>query len=290
MEFVMLVLIAAAIGAQQIVMKFATTKYIKSNAQYFMYNGILCLIAGIIAFIWKDKPLVMPQPTTIVLALLYGTSFIAASMFFVKAATSGPLSLTTLFANFSMIVVIVYSIMFLNEELGVLKILGIILIFVSFALINDFKSKGAKKEVSAKWLILVVFLVLINGSSQVFQKMHQSMLPGVDINEFLVIAYFCASIIAFIYLAFIKVKSKEKVFNKVGALIGVISGGLSLVGIKLIMILASKMDGSIMFPIINVLILVFVTFMSRMLFKERFTGKKILVIFIGIISVVLLSI
>ena len=93
-----------------------------------------------------------------------------------KAMEIGPLSYTTLFFSFGLLVPIVFGLFFWNENIGILQLIGLLLLLVTFYVGNESSQNGEQKW-GGKWLTFCIIAFIANGTLMVISKGHQIILP-----------------------------------------------------------------------------------------------------------------
>ena len=218
-------------------------------------------------------------------SLGFGTAYTVATVFSVLALACGSLALTSLVVSFSLMIPTLYGVIFLNEPSSTWFYAGIVTLLISLFLINYKKEDG---QITLKWGILVLIAAIGNGMCSTVQKMEQLAFNGNYKSEFMIVALIFVFIVTFL-LSFIKTKRDIVYCLKKGwhlsLVYGFLGGALNL----LVMILGNRMSVSLMFPMISAGGLVISYFLSKYLFKEKFTKMQIIGYIAGIISIVFLN-
>ena len=236
--------------------------------------------------------------TTVFYAVLLGSFSLLYQIFYVIALSKGRMTLTVIINNFGMLIPMLVSILFLNEEFTVLIGIGSALALLSLCLSVVNKSKKGKEDrkngEDAIWLILTLLVFLTNGIASMSQKLYTAR-AGEDFQlfEFVCIAYMIAAAEAFAVFAVLAPKDKKKGIKLVsgrtvligcgvGAALGVFQC-VNTVGMSLI-------PAPIYYPAYNCGTSLLLALIGAVLFKERFTLKQYIGIGIGIVAILLLCI
>ena len=202
-----------------------------------------------------------------------------------RALKSGPMGLTSAVVAFSLIVPVIYGVVFLNEVLTYKSFIAFVLIISAILLINKVGSE--RSNLSLSWWIFVVATLLLNGIYSVIQKQHQVEFPGEMRAEFMVVSMAVCTIIFFtahcIHILKKQSSGKKKIFN--GAASGVSNG---MVGF-LTLYLSSTQQASVMFSVISVCTVIAALLSGRIIFKERVSLKQMIGVACGVVAVVLLK-
>lgn len=280
MDAFLIFLVILGMSAQSITRKSFSTKY---NAP-FLFSFLSVGIAMLFFLFNAGKNFIFSFdyiPYAIVFALGYG----AATVFGFFAITHGSLGLTSLVTSYSLIIPTLYGILFLNEKPSVMLYIGLVLLFVSIFLINF--EKGEKK-ITVKWLIFVTLALVGNGICTTAQKVQQINQNGAYKNEFMTISLFIVTLFCLVFALFYHKKAFKPVFTKPIIVLPIICGGANALVNYLVMVL-SRIDASLLFPIISAGGIIMTGIISLTIYKERFTKQQIVGMILGIASVVFLN-
>lgn len=221
-------------------------------------------------------------------SLLFATSYSAATIGNYIALTCGPLSVTTLVIQCSLVMPTIYGIVILNERLKIFGYLGILLLILSLFLVN-FKS-SADGEISPKWLFWVSLGFIGNGMCSTTQKMQQLKFDGAYKNEFMIVALAIGTAV----MLFMSLKSERVPQNllksvstsfKYAFFRGISNGALNF----LVIIMTSLLPTAILFPVILAGSTVLTFVISLAFFKERLTLLQFIGYILGIISIIFIN-
>lgn len=223
--------------------------------------------------------------------LCYGTAygaFLFVSMLCGLAAlTSGPMAITSMLVSFSLIIPTLYGIIVLKEKVTVLGALGLVLICISFALIN--LKPDSETRISSKWLAFTVATMMSNGMCSVIQKMHQSAYVGLYRSEFMMFAslsslalFLCVFVVSRIGKS--NLPQRPIVYIK-GFMAGITNGGANFLSLYL----AATQPAAVLFPILSVCTSIASLTAGRVIFKEKLRKLQLVGFAVGIVSLVLVK-
>lgn len=223
-------------------------------------------------------------------ALIFGICFGTAVVFDTLAVLSGPLSITTLFISFSLLIPTFYGIIFNSELPGLFFYIGLAFLIVSLVAVN-LKKKGAKeKKTSVKWFIFTMLGFLGNGGCTVSQTAQQKAFNGAYKSELMIIALAFA-FIAIIIVAFITEKRSIWRNLKVGLpfhLLYAVSNGF--VNLFVMMLTGGNLlPVSVIFPTISAGGILGSALLAMIAYKEKLTKLQIAGIIFGAVAGVFLN-
>lgn len=261
-----------------------------SGAQKHLFNAILFGTIGLMfSFSLFGGGI---HPYTFVFGAVVGALSVLFQFSYLKAFSTGRVTLTVILNNFSMLIPMVYSIIFLNEGFGYIKIIATLLAAVSFFLVvkKDKNEKDIDGKVKIKWLIYTMLLFLSGGICSAVQKAYAVKMEEIQVFEFVAIAYFCAMLLSLVLFGFERIEHRDE---KVGAsgkmVLFAVLVGLSLGLFQCVNTYApSIIEGTVLYPAYNSGVSVLIAIIGAVLFKERLTVKQYIGSAVGILAVVLL--
>ena len=297
-SYVMLFGAICGISAQTIAFKLFNRNYMKNMSVYFLFQILHFGISALIVLAY-NRGFGDVRWETIVFAAVFSGFFITFFFCYSKAFQYGPLSLSTLFNSFSVLVPVFVSFVFWGEGLRAVKYIGLALLLLVFFLSSRTTSgeEGQeKKSISVKWVLFIAPAVVINGFLMVIQKWQQIITPGEEVSEFLicVFSFSCSICVAGFSVSRLVIKRREgssqpftpdKKFFGIAAMAGVATS----FGNILIVTLASIIPSVLLFPGVQGGAVILVTIISMLVLKERISLVGKLALVLGIVAIVLLA-
>ncbi|MBQ8657752.1 MAG: EamA family transporter [Clostridia bacterium] len=230
--------------------------------------------------------------TTFFFALGFACSFSICLYSSFMAIKTGPLSLSALISSFAILLPSLYSVIFLGESFTKWSVIGLVLLCVSFVLINKIE-KGEK--FNFRWLFFVSLSFLGNGINSILQKVHQETLKsqGLNANDYAVAFQFFAMIaVTLIFTVMLLIKRPKNMTKicKQGFLLAPLAGIANAGCNVLMLVLATMLSGVVLYPSISAGGIVFTFITALILYKERYTKWQYVGYSCGLISIILLSI
>ena len=257
----------------------------KCNDGAFFFGGMIALFA-MLFFIAVNRDWSY-RAGQLWYSFLFAVSYATTTICAVLAIKHGSLAKTSLIVSCSLLVPSVYGMLFLNEPVGFSLILGTVLLVISLVLINYEKDPT---PTTWKWLLLVAFAFLGNGSCSTVQKLQQTKFGESGKNVFMIVALAMVTVMLFGF-SFLSRGEKgchSTVFKK-GILWAALCGGLNGLCNYLVLYLNPHLPASVMFPVISAGSVVMVFIYATLFQHEKFDWKQKIGYALGVVSIVLLN-
>lgn len=283
MKAVFLVLAVLGISLQAITKKQYNAK--SCGKGVFTFGAVSVLVAWLFfLFLSRFKLTFAPEilPYALIFAISYGTATVTGFI----ALRLGALSLTSLITATSLVIPTLFGIFFYSERISVTFAVGFFLVLLSIVLMN---SKKSEVRISLGWAVSVFFAFLGNGVCSATQNAAQRELLGRYKYEFMIISLSVVFLILLISALFAErgeIASHLRCGAHYMAICGIANGAVNLV----VMLLATRMPASVMFPVMSAGGIILSSLVSRFVYRERLSPKQLAALFFGITAVVLMNI
>lgn len=285
MSFLLVAVELAAQVAQSVFIKLFGRKCKKGDITFTALMVLTALV--FFAFMSIGKPFslgVLPY------ALLFAITYACGTLMYILAITCGSMGLTALIISYSLIIPTLYGIIFWNESLTTVQIIGIAALCISLFLVRE-QPEPQKKAASLKWLIFMILAFIGNGACSVVQRQQQIVFGEKFDMCFMVISLAVASVIMIAAVALLDRKNFKAAVK--GGLLPAIGCGVSNGVANLFVMLTlglGLMSASIFFPIIAAGQTILTFAVSMIFFGERFIARQWVGIAVGTVSLVLMNI
>lgn len=230
---------------------------------------------------------------TLLLAVAFGSGIWYYSSLKVKAAACGPMSVLTMsYVIGGVIVPTLYGILFLDEPIILHKMLGILLILLSF--VPLLMASRHRMVFSVKFWLLCLLLLLFNGVLMTISKVAQTYSEPEYSMDYVALYFFfyfiiaCASMVKNLHHP--PARDMKRTLTLRNCLLAAACGLCNAAGSVLNFLLAGRMAASVQFPLTQSSLLVVVTVMSLLLYREKPDKATVASLAISIASIVLISI
>ena len=207
----------------------------------------------------------------------------------VNAYKYGSFALTVLIISYSLLIPTFYGILFLHEKITTNYIIGLVLVILSIFLTSNLCSQQKKakhKKPNIKWIIFVTLAFLGGGMCSVAQRLGQMHCENASLT--MVLAFFQVAVYCGI-LGMVFEKKEWRSFCQSGWRFSVICGIFNGITNLFVIILNTRINASIMFPVISAFMLLVSFVCSLCFYREKLNRQQIIGYFIGLVSVIILN-
>lgn len=265
-------------------------KYKINNLNAIIVNYFVCTITASIIF---QKPVINSATfgyDWFYMALFLGALFIFIFNIVALSMQNINVTLTTIFQKMSLIFPSIVGIFWFGEMLNLPKGIGLSLAVLSVILINiSGKSKDGKSSTLRDYWYLAVLTLLGSGIIEVCLYLVDALEWSKNSNvEFTGSLFFFAGCFGLLFYLIKSIK-KFEAFSWRDVIGGICLGIPNFFSIYWIMVLLERgMDGSIVFPAINVGVICVNAIAGYFLFKERITFIQFLGLIFALVAIILL--
>lgn len=259
-----------------------------SEQRIWQFQALICLFSAIAFYCIAGRPELPKLPT-----LLFGIAF--GVVFFINCAANarcfeiGPMSLTEIILNMSLILPLLYSVFRLGAAFLPHHYIGTALILAAFVLAGLNREEGGHS--SFRWAFLAFVTFLTNGITAILQTEYEHFSSGGQGMLFMAIAYLTSALLFFAFHLFRRQKVASYSPARFASMtaLACASGLGSFGGQALLLVLCTRIEGPILYPCLNGGLCVVVAAFSFLFFKEKISLWKALSIVCGIGSIVILN-
>lgn len=287
MELLLIVTIVAAAANSMLLHK------IPKGHSILTFNLICSFVWVVLLFITNGFEVSFTK-NTILFGCLYGGIQMLFLLFKSLAMNTGPVSVTTIIGNCSLVLSTVVSIIVWREAVSYLQIIGICVLVAAFFLCTHIKGST---RATRMWIIYcVLFFVCSAGVGITFKAFSKSEPDGAATGDMMLIAAF----VMLIFLSAASLASYARKRRSGGAvpskwkwstvLIALLCGVLSCGYNRLNITLSGILPGAVFYPCFNGGVCFLSTLLGILIFKERLSKIQTAGLAIGLCAVVIIGI
>lgn len=225
--------------------------------------------------------------------ILLGFWFILGFYFIGRCVQVFGVTVTTVAQRMSMILPVTYGILVYHEVANFYKITGVLLAILAVVLTNlPIKTTTTNNQKITWWLYTFpVLLLLLSGSTEIiFQYLQRSYFQasGEELL-FTILIFFFAGLMGFGVFAIQAIQHRFQITKQDG--IGAIALGLlNLAAVYCVLkVLGEGWEGSVVFPINNVGVIVGASIVAYLIFKDTLSKLNIVGVGVAILAIVLIG-
>jgi len=288
--------VIALMRVVQTVYKKKTSNLIEGKASFFHYGAFYQIAAAGVSLIALPFVGFYGFNAGTVLCAAASALLFAVDLFTGLEAVKGcSLIVGTVFSLGGLLISCVLGVFLFDEPMSIFQLLGLAVFFLAAYLLTPPKKEPKRKICKRTWGMLFINMIA-NGLVMVVQKYFSLRAAGgnVALFSFLTFAFNGAFLsVCFALLRLRQNKTGEKVVNRLSKplLIGGTLMALSLFAINLLVTeLGKSVPSVILFPTSSAIGIVMATLAGRVFFKERLSGKNVIGLALGLLSIVVIGV
>lgn len=253
--------------------------------QAIVFNYLSCTIAG---NLFANHTIISPAfwltpwfPFALILGFLFITIFFAIG----KTAQEVSASASMVAAKLSVVIPVLFAVIFYNETLKGLQLLGIVLSLVSVYLMSASKENTGKKML---WLLPLIVFAGSGAIDTLLNYVEQQFIPAYESAQIITSVFFVAFIFGTLFFVFQLLNQKTK-FDPTSALWGMALGIPNYFSMYFLLKTLEVYDGSFIFPINNIGIVAATALAARLLFAEHLNKRMLFGLGLALLAIVLIS-
>lgn len=293
MDYALLILTIIIFAVQTICFKEFNRLFMKNLASYFLFNTLYFSLV-ILIYLAVNRQVEPLSSLTTILALIFGVLFTVTILMLMKAMEKGPLSYSSLIFSLGLLVPVIFGALFWKEGISIPQIFGLLMLLLTLIMGSRPTNRvdEPKAKVNLQWLIIVIASLLGNGMLMTVSKSQQMVIPGQEIEEFLILGFGTSAVLSLILFLYHRIRRGEKVGHMKSWLLFmlvIVAGVTTASGNQIALYLSGRMPAIIQYPSVSGGIVLFSTITAVLFYKERLTRTKVIGLITGLAALVLLS-
>jgi drug/metabolite transporter (DMT)-like permease len=255
---------------------------IKTRWGLLAANYTMALVLSVIMFVANGlRP---ASISTIALGFVTGLFYISGMYLGMATIRKRGASIAVSASQLSVLISVGLSVAIFGESLRINQIIGVVLAIVSLPLLAARIDGGLNGSLDRETLILIIAQILVQGFAQFSSKVLVATGLGYERDAFFLIVFLSATLTSIP----VALKNSSLIMKNdfvYGGIVGVcnIGGNLS------ILLALTALPGAIVFPLVSSGGLLVVTFLARLIFKERISRVNTLGIVLTLAAVLLIN-
>lgn len=258
--------------------------------KYTAYRNLLSGMLGLILILIAGTGFKF-NASTVFISLLSGVSLACSTILGIVALRNGTMALTSIFGTAGLLIPVIAGVFLFDTPISIGQCLGIILFFVAaFLLISS--SRKIYTGFSFKTLLLLIGVLLAEGSTMLAQQMFAFYVPDGDVSVFSLFSFGIPGICLLLYVLVNTKKysadSNAKLTPKLLGLGAILSVAVFIIN-QLATLAASILSPAVLFTFINGGGTIISTIVAALVFKEKITLKSALGVILGIAALLIIK-
>lgn len=262
-------------------------RYQINNLQAIFVNYIVAFAVGQALIGFSANVLEVPQKPWFFSILLLGLLFITLFQLMAWVSQTFGVSAVSVAVKMSVIIPVIFGILYFQEGYGWLKIVGIIIALLAVFLAT-YKPKRVKGDLKMLWLPIILFLG--SGFLDVFIKYNQAeLVPALEHAEFAASIFGMAAIFGLLFILYRRFTNQQAFQPK--AILAGIALGIPNYGSIYFLLMALENSGipsSNLFALNNVGIVALSAVVGMLVFAEKLSSLNKWGVALSIISIILI--
>lgn len=264
-------------------------KYGIDNLQAIVINYATAFTVGSLSGNFSFQLTEIPEKPWFSSVIVLGFLFISLFQLMAVVSQKFGVAAVSVAVKMSLVIPVVFAIIYYQDSIGVLKVIGVILALVAVYFATR-KPAATTGHPGLIWLPIILFIG--SGFLDSFLKYNQQeIVPIEEHSYFTSTIFFTAGIIGTFWLVFSAI-SRRTSAPKWKNLIAGIALGIPNYGSIYFLIKALNMHGfesSLIFPVNNVGVVALSVIIARILFNENLSRQNVLGVILAILSIALMT-
>ena len=270
----------------------AFSKYQIDNLNAIIINYFVCVIVASIALGHFVIPVDLLSMKWIGFSVVLSLCFIIGFNLMAYSFQKAGVAITAIVAKMSLVLPVIFAVVFYNESMQLLKSLGIISAIAAIVLVNIPSTKNEMNlSISNAVLILPLLVWILSGLIEIV--LYYVQVEGYVTNDsmiFVASSFGIAGLLGMLYSIY-RAKTSGLYPTTKDLVGGIVLGVPNFMSIYLLLYLLEKgWEGTVLFPINNVGILLLTALVGIIFYKEKVNSLKIFGMILSVIGIILIGI
>lgn len=288
--FLLLFLSIAFASGNNLIFRGFKNKGLRGMGDIFLFNAFISVIWTAILFILNGGSAI--SKASAIWGICYGMVMAVFLLCKMQAMSTGPASITSFFGCSSLLLSTAFGVLFFEEKISLIQIVGIaVLIFSLFLILTNKKAEKIQRK-NKIWFLWCLGFFLASGATGIIFKMHQASSECAYVNQMLLCAAVTSAIL-FFALSFAMQYTAGGGLPKIpkNAVIFLIGCGFaSCIYNRLNITLSGLLPSIIFFPVFNGSVIILTSILARILFKEKISRRQNVGMIIGVVSLIVTAV
>ena len=259
-----------------------------SKYGFYITQTVLFATSAAAIFVLNIKSIGRPSVTAVILAVAYGIFTVSSQWTYTIALTKAPVSVCAMVYSFGFIIPTVFGTVLWHEQVNAFKIISILLCICTIILTSVKKDDNSKKMHRLPFSLIVA--MLSSGGLGVVQKLQQKTAARDEMGMFLFLAFVLAAFLSLAasFTKHIETTQKNRI-NSTLAFYIILVGASMAVANTANTLLAGLLPSAVVFPIVNVGVILASLLVSTVILREKIYKNQIAAFGLGVTAILLFN-
>ena len=259
-----------------------------SKRGFYLTQAVLFAVAAAVLLMLNVRSIARPSQTAVLLAVAYGVLTVLSQWMYTLSLTRCPVSVCAMVYSFGFILPTVFGTVVWREPVDAFKIVSILLCIGTIFLASGKSDAGSAKPRGLPLPLIVAMLA--SGGLGIVQKLQQKSAASGETGMFLCLAFVLATLLSLLAALAARKDAAPKARIAPALALPILIVGVCMAAANTAnTLLAGLLPSAVIFPTVNVGVILASLAASALLLKEKPTRRQIAAFALGITAILLFN-
>lgn len=259
-----------------------------SRRGFYLTQAVLFAVAAAVLLMLNVRSIARPSQTAVLLAVAYGVLTVRSQWMYTLSLTRCPVSVCAMVYSFGFILPTVFGTVVWREPVNAFKIVSILLCIGTIFLASGKSDAGSAKPRGLPLPLIVAMLA--SGGLGIVQKLQQKSAASGETGMFLCLAFVLATLLSLLAALAARKDAAPKARIAPALALPILIVGVCMAAANTAnTLLAGLLPSAVIFPTVNVGVILASLAVSALLLKEKPTRRQLAAFALGITAILLFN-
>lgn len=259
-----------------------------SRRGFYLTQAVLFAVAAAVLLTLNVRSIARPSQTAVLLAVAYGVLTVLSQWMYTLSLTRCPVSVCAMVYSFGFILPTVFGTVVWREPVNAFKIVSILLCIATIFLASGKSDAGSAKPRGLPLPLIVAMLA--SGGLGIVQKLQQKSAASGETGMFLCLAFVLATLLSLLAALAARKDAAPKARIAPALALPILIVGVCMAAANTAnTLLAGLLPSAVIFPTVNVGVILASLAVSALLLKEKPTRRQLAAFALGIAAILLFN-
>ena len=255
---------------------------------FYLTQAVLFAVAAAVLLTLNVRSIARPSQTAVLLAVAYGVLTVLSQWMYTLSLTRCPVSVCAMVSSFGFILPTVFGTVVWREPVNAFKIVSILLCIGTIFLASGKSDAGGAKPRGLPLPLIVAMLA--SGGLGIVQKLQQKSAASGETGMFLCLAFVLATLLSLLAALAARKDAAPKARIAPALALPILIVGVCMAAANTAnTLLAGLLPSAVIFPTVNVGVILASLAASALLLKEKPTRRQLAAFALGITAILLFN-